>query len=144
MFIIKQLFFAFLCTVGFSVIFNVPRDSIIKAGIIGAIGWFFFIETNEIFFSTVSSSFAGALVVGILGETSARLFKKPATIYIIPGIIPLVPGAVSYYTMLAIIEKRFSDAAELGTETIFIALSISSGIIISSSISKAFRRRKAA
>lgn len=144
MFIIKQLLFAFICTIGFSVIFNVPKDSIIKAGIIGSVGWIFFIKTEDIFSSTVTGSFIGALAVGILGEVFARLFKKPATIYIIPGIIPLVPGAVSYYTMLAIIEKRFEDAANLGTETVFIALSIASGIIISSSISKAFRRRKAA
>ncbi len=141
---VKQFLLALVSTIGFCILFNVPRDSIFKAGIIGSIGWIVYISISDIFDSTVGGAFVGALTIGILGEIFARLFKKPATIFIIPGIIPLVPGAGSYYTMLAIIEKRYTDAANFGSETIFIALSISSGIIIASTISKSFRRRKAA
>ncbi|MTI47770.1 threonine/serine exporter family protein [Sporosalibacterium faouarense] len=144
MFMVKQFLLALVSTIGFCILFNVPRDSIFKAGIIGSIGWIVYISISDIFDSTVGGAFVGALTIGILGEIFARLFKKPATIFIIPGIIPLVPGAGSYYTMLAIIEKRYTDAANFGSETIFIALSISSGIIIASTISKSFRRRKAA
>lgn len=72
----------------------------------------------------------------------ARNSKKPATVFIIPGIVPLVPGSGMYYTMLAITEKRFNDAANIGTETIFIAVAIAMGIIISSSLSKSIKRVK--
>ncbi len=59
-------------------------------------------------------------MVGTLGELFARYFKKPATVYIIPGIVPLVPGAGMYYTMLALVEKDFLLAANNGTETFFL------------------------
>lgn len=143
MLIIEQLVFAFVCTIGFSILFNIPKDSIAKTGLIGALGWIVFFSLNQAYNSPVGSAFIASLTIGLLGESFARFFKKPATVYITPGIIPLVPGASSYYTMLAIIEKRFMDAADLGTETLLIAISIASGIIIASSISKIFSRKKA-
>ncbi len=72
----------------------------------------------------------------------ARYYKKPATVYIIPGIVPLVPGAGMYYTMLALVSKDFYTAINKGTETFFIAAAISLGIIISTSLSRSIKRMK--
>ncbi|WP_427339103.1 threonine/serine exporter family protein [Caloranaerobacter sp. DY30410] len=133
---IKEFIYAFLSTLGFSIIFNIPRDSIIKSGITGALGWIIYLFVNINYSSKVAGAFLGAITVGMVGEIMARLFKKPATVYIIPGIVPLVPGAGMYYTMLSIIEKKFIEAANLGTETLFIAAAISSGVIISTTLNK--------
>lgn len=138
--IIKQFFFSFMSTIGFAVLFNSPKKSVIHAGLVGAIGWMFYyitiIRTN----SYVAATFLGALTVGLLGEAFARVYKKPATLYITSGIIPLVPGAGAYYTMLYLIENDFSSAASKGVETFFIAAAISMGIIISSIFSKSIKR----
>ncbi|MTI70971.1 MAG: threonine/serine exporter [Firmicutes bacterium] len=142
MYFIKQFIYAFISTIGFSIIFNIPRDSIIKSGIGGALGWIVNILINQQLGSSSAGAFLGAITVGLIGEFFARLFKKPATVFIIPGIIPLVPGAGMYYTMRAIIEKNFITAAEIGSETFFIAASIATGVIISSSISKIFKLKK--
>jgi len=142
MYFIKNFFYALLSTIGFSVLFNIPKDSVIKSGLVGALGWIINILTKGLFSSSVAGAFAGAITVGLFGEFLARYFKKPATIYIIPGIIPLVPGAGMYYTMLSIIEKDFITTANTGTETTFIAISIACGIIISSSISKMLKKYK--
>ncbi|KGG81498.1 threonine/serine exporter family protein [Caloranaerobacter azorensis] len=133
---IKEFIYAFLSTLGFSIIFNIPKDSIVKSGITGALGWIIYIFVNNNYYSKVAGAFLGAIVVGMIGEIMARLFKKPATVYIIPGIVPLVPGAGMYYTMLSIIEKNFIEAANFGTETLFIAAAISSGVIISTTLNK--------
>ncbi|MGF7057317.1 threonine/serine exporter family protein [Brassicibacter mesophilus] len=142
MFLIKHFVYAFLSTIGFSILFNIPKDSVIKSGFAGAIGWIIYIVTKDIFSSPIAGAFFGAITVGIVGEVMAKYFKKPATIFIIPGVVPLVPGAGMYYTMLAVIEKDFIHAANLGTETIFIAASIACGIIISSSVSKIIKKQK--
>ena len=92
--------------------------------------------------SNIVGTFFASIVVGILGELFARHFKKPATVYIIPGIVPLVPGAGMYYTMLALVEKDFSLAANRGTETFFLAAAISIGIITSTSLSRSINRVK--
>ncbi|MBS4534224.1 threonine/serine exporter family protein [Clostridium sp. D2Q-14] len=139
MFYIKQFIYGFLSTMGFSIIFNTSRESISKSSLNGAIGWIIYIVLTDTLDSSVIAAFFGALSVGILGELFARFFKKPATIFIIPGIVPLVPGSGMYYTMLAITEKRFIEAADLGSETLFIAASIASALIVSISIGKLLR-----
>ncbi|HHV27754.1 threonine/serine exporter family protein [Anaerosalibacter bizertensis] len=137
---IKQFVFSFFGTIGASILFSIPRDSIIISGTVGSLGWMTYTFILSKYSSPVAGTFFGALAVGIIGELLARHLKKPATVFIIPGIIPLVPGAGMYYTMLALIEKRFLDAANIGTETLFIAVAISIGIVISSSLSRSIKR----
>lgn len=131
-----------MSTVGFSILFSSPKNTIGYAGFTGAIGWILYSITSEIFHSNIAGTFFGAITVGLLGELLARLCKKPATIYITSGIIPLVPGAGMYYTMLAIIKNDFTMAATKGVETFFIAAAIAVGIIISSGFSRSIKRVK--
>ncbi|NLX62466.1 MAG: threonine/serine exporter [Tissierellia bacterium] len=140
--IIKQFLFSFVSTIGFSVLFNTPKGLIGKSGFVGGIGWVVFYITGLYLNNKIISTFLAALTVGILGELFARYFKKPATVFIIPGIIPLVPGAGMYYTMLTLSQRDFYAAATKGTETIFIAAAISTGLIISTTLSKSIRRVK--
>lgn len=134
---IIQFIFAFLSTTGFAVFFNIPKDSVIKSSFCGAIGWVLYIISTELFSSRIGATLIAAITVGLVGEFMAKNYKKPATIFTIPGIIPLVPGAGMYYTMLSIIDKNFIGAAESGTEAIFTAIAIAIGIIVSSSFSRA-------
>jgi uncharacterized membrane protein YjjB (DUF3815 family) len=140
--ILKQFLFSFLSTIGFAVLFGIPKNSIFKSGIAGALGWVTFYIISINFNSHISGTFFAAIAVGILGELLARYYKKPATVYIIPGIVPLVPGAGMYYTMLALVRKDFYVAISKGTETFFIAAAISLGIIISTSLSRSIKRVK--
>lgn len=138
----KQIIYSFLSTIGFAVLFNIPKGSILMSGINGAAGWAIYMIINNIYSSPVAATFLAAITVGLIGEILAKHFKKPATVFIIPGIVPLVPGAGTYYTMLAIVEKNFLEAANIGTETLFIAGSIASGIIISSSLIKVLKKQR--
>ena len=141
--IIKQLLFAFISTIGFSILFSTPKDSIIKAGLVGSISWgIYFLSSNIFNISTVTSTLLASISVGIMGELLAKYNKKPATVFIIPGIIPLVPGAGMYYTMLELVEKNYYAAVDKGTETLFIAASISIGLIISATLSASIKRVK--
>lgn len=140
--IIKESLLASLSTIGFAILFSSPKKSIIYAGFTGGLGWLMFSLVTNVFGNVIISSFLGAITVGILGEYFARYTKKPATLYVTPGIIPLVPGAGMYYTMLSLIENDYGKAISRGTETFFIALSIAIGIIISSAFSKSIRRFK--
>ncbi len=142
MFLVKNFVYALLSTIGFSILFNIPKDSVVKSGFAGAMGWIVYIVTKSMFSSPIAGAFFGAITVGITGELLAKYFKKPATIFIIPGVVPLVPGAGMYYTMLSVIEKDFVNAANIGTETIFVAAAIACGIIISSSTSRIIKRQK--
>ena len=138
--IIKQFLWSFVSTAGFSILYSCPKDTIVYSGLAGSTGWTAFYITSRLFNSIVTGTFMGALTVGILGQVLSKLNKKPATLFITPGIIPLVPGAGMYYTMFSLIEKDFYTAANKGLETFFIAAAISIGIIISSIFSISIKR----
>ena len=129
----QQFFYAFISTVGFSLIFNIPRRHIIPSAFTGACGWitYQYLLNGEI--STVFACFTGACVVAALSELFCRILKEASTIFIIPGILPLVPGAGMYHTMLSLLNKDFSATADIGTQTLLMAGSIAVAILVVSS-----------
>ena len=54
----------------------------------------------------------------MMGEIFARKFKMPATIFIFPSVIPMVPGFGLYQTMLALVQNNIPQALETGVNTI--------------------------
>lgn len=138
-FMVSQAIYSFLSTLGFAVLFNAPKNCLIKASSCGMLGWLVNILTLN-FLGETASTFMGAMTVAFLGEFYAKIFRKPATVFIIPGVIPLVPGAGMYYTMLSLITGNFSETADIGSETVFTAFSIAIAIIVASAVSKTIIR----
>jgi len=129
-------FYAFICTVGFAILFNIPKQNIVPSGIAGALGWVVYTSAQTVLDSIVFSAFLGAFVVGIVGEIFARIYKEPGTIFVVPGIIPLVPGYGLYYAMLKSVENDYDAAIQAGLETFLVAIAIASAIIASTSIGR--------
>lgn len=132
--------YAFLCTIGFAVLFNIPRKNILQSGVAGALGWMSYVFVKESLQSAVFPAFLGAFVVGLAGEVFARIYKEPGTLFVVPGIIPLVPGYGLYFAMLKTIQKDYASAIESGVETILVAIAIASAIIASTSIGRILKR----
>ncbi|HEY4543053.1 MAG TPA: threonine/serine exporter family protein [Tissierellaceae bacterium] len=142
--IIFQLILGFFATLGFSILFNVPKKSIFPSGLVGAIGWMVSYIFTIYFDQKVFGTFIASFVIGMLGEIFAIKLKKPATVFIIPGITPLVPGAGTYYTMLYLIQKDYQTAIRSGAETLFVAAAIAIGVIFASvfmEYSKSLKRK---
>lgn len=139
---ILSFIYAFFATIGFSVLFNIPRNEMIYAGICGGLGWLAHDMMGNLGISIILTSFVGAMIVGVLSEIFAKLRKKPATIFVVPGIIPLVPGYGLYFSMLKIIEENYEEASKVGFETIIVAIVIASAIIISTTIGRLLRMKR--
>lgn len=140
--ILKQFIFAGFGSVGFAIFFGIPSSAILQSGFISGLGWVVYYISSTYYNSVLTGAFLGALTVGFIGEMFARYYKKPATVYIIPGIIPLVPGSGMYYTMLHLVEKDLQLATAKGIETFFVTAAISIGIILSTSLSESIKRAK--
>lgn len=128
--------FAFCSTVGFGILFHVPKKHIASAGLVGALGWLtytYFVTSGS---GSVMACFAGSCVVAVISDLFSRTFKDAATIFIIPGILPMVPGANMYYTMLAILEGNVEETAAIGTETILMAGAIAVALLVVASVIK--------
>jgi Protein of unknown function (DUF1212). len=141
---LEQIAYAFFATISFAVVFNVPRDELISNGICGALGWLCYLAFYKLSGSKVMASFIASIIVAIAGEVYARLHKKPVTMFIIPALIMLVPGAGCYYTMISILQQKYKEAVSYGIETGTIALAIAAGLLLVSSFVKILKIYKKA
>ena len=139
---IVNSFYAFLCSLGFGILFNIRGKNLIIASIGGALGWFTYLLSGRLQSSIVFSLFLASMVVSIYSEIMARIYKNPVTIFIICAIIPLVPGGGMYFSILETVRGNFSIALSKGTETMFSAGAIAIAIVFVSSISSIFKKIK--
>lgn len=138
-----QCIAAFFGCFGFSFIFRIHKHihHSIYGSIVGAIGWIIYLAlgyTKNVYLQ----SFMAMLFVALASEFLARLCKAPATIFIMLGFFPLVPGSGIYYTMLYAVRGQPSLFIDSLLSTLGIAMSLSFAILISSTIIKVFRRIK--
>jgi uncharacterized membrane protein YjjB (DUF3815 family) len=78
------------------------------------------------------------LAASLASRFIARFKKMPITITLLPGIIPLVPGAGMYFTMISLLQEDYKNAVYKGTETLLVATAIASAVIIAASIYNLF------
>lgn len=126
--IILQVTAAFFATISFAILFHIPKDEYICAGITGAVGWLVYLTCMEIHPSATIASFTAALALTLLSRAFAVYRKTPITIFLICGIFPLVPGAGIYYTAYHFIMGEYWLAASKGIETLKIAVAIAVAI----------------
>lgn len=137
--LLLQFVFAFLGTLGFTFIFNVPKKQMPVAAAIGGVGWVIYQVSVSADLGIALSCFLGACAVGITSDIASRVFKEAATIFVIPGVLPLVPGAGTYYTILAAVEGNLPEAAEKGVQTLAMAGAIALGLLVTGSILQMIR-----
>ncbi|MDD3174019.1 MAG: threonine/serine exporter family protein [Herbinix sp.] len=138
--IILQLFSAFLGTIAFSILFNVRTRYFISCGITGTFGWFVYLLAYHLSSGKMISNFLAAVIVISLSRIFAVIKHCPITIFLIPGIFPLVPGAGIYYTAYELTQCNFDRALNYGIDTFQTAVAIALAISIVISLpSKVFK-----
>lgn len=121
-------------TLGYCLVFNVKRDKIIYGCIGGILSTFLYFACVEAGWSLLIQNMIPAAVVTLYSEILARVVKAPATVFLIPSIIPLVPGGKLYYTMSAMVDGNDIKARIFAEQTLIIAVGIAVGIVIVSLI----------
>ncbi|MGL4403533.1 MAG: threonine/serine exporter family protein [Fusobacteriaceae bacterium] len=125
-----------IATGGFAVFINCPKLDVIISSIIGGLGWVayrsLYLTTGEVIFPY----FFATMVIGALASIISNRNRKPTIIYIIPGVIPLVPGYNMYYTMLYLVTQKYDLALKNLLDSIFIAFAIASGLLFTESLRK--------
>lgn len=130
---------AFISCLGFGVLFNVQKRTLLLAAVNGAIGWTILLSLDIPQVSYIFANLLSALVVGLLAELFAVIQKTPATSFIVIGIIPLVPGFRVYRSMLFFVRGNLDKGISEGVHSCFMAIAIAVGIILSTSIVRMIR-----
>lgn len=122
---------AFLGTIGYAILYNVPGRFFFGCGFTAAAGWLVYLFFRErLMVSAATASFFGAFVVVMIARMLTVRLKCPITIFLISGIFPLVPGAGIYYTVYYVVTNQLSMASSSGLEAIKIAFAIVLGIVL--------------
>ncbi len=140
--LLSQFFAAFLGTIAFSSIFQVPHKYYLHCGVIGGLGWgICWLLTNATNVSSYISTLCATVFVVLCSRICSTSVKCPVTVFLLSGIFPLVPGVGIYWTIYYLIEGNIFQCSGYGRHTLGIAVAIVLGILFtfeipSSAISK--------
>jgi uncharacterized membrane protein YjjB (DUF3815 family) len=131
--------FAFITSAASVISFRGPLRAVPAAGLAGVLGWAGYDGLTFLGAPEMLRAFVGALLVGAAGEWMARRLKEPTTMFIVPGLFPLVPGLMAYNGMLYLAREEMVSAAQTLTRTAFYAGALAAGLALPPAI---FRRRR--
>ncbi|MCL2582548.1 MAG: threonine/serine exporter family protein [Streptosporangiales bacterium] len=119
----------------------VPRRSLVYSGLVGAGGWAVFLILGHYQASLVVSTAAASVMVGIAGAALGRWRKTHAFLYVVPGVMPLVPGLTIYQGMLDLFTST-GNAFEMLLRAVAVGLTIAAGVTLGEMIVRPVRRRR--
>ncbi|MBQ6542205.1 MAG: threonine/serine exporter family protein [Lachnospiraceae bacterium] len=124
---------AAFATVGFSMLYHVSWRHMPFIGVTGAVCWLVFLVFNAkmglgpaAFFASVGLAFCSFLF--------SRVKRCPMTVFLVPGIIPIVPGCTLFFSVFDLLRGNYHDAAVLAAQSIIICGAIVLGTALVSVI----------
>ena len=113
-----QILTGTLGTLGYALVFHVRVKLLPAATMGGLVSWavylLIYFPTHNLFLA----SLIAAMAVYAWSEIMARLMKAPVTVFLLPGVIPLLPGSFLYYTTLALLNEDAVQFKIQGLNTI--------------------------
>src|SRR5690625_4794243 len=138
--LIEQLIVSFFSAVGFAIIFNAPVKVLWQSGTVGMVGWIVFVGLSRVYdVNIVIATLLASVIVGIVSQILAKRFRTPIIIFNLAGIIPLVPGGMSYDAMRFFVVNDYDAAIATGSTVAMISGAIALGLIVSEIINQMIR-----
>lgn len=126
---IKAIVFSSVAIIGFGLYFEIPKRYLLPAGLIALISWAVYLFSDSLGLSAAWASFFAALVSDFCAYFCARTLKAPVILFLLGGILPLVPGVGIYRAVYNIIYGTESASGVL-IETLLITGAIALAIFI--------------
>lgn len=137
-----QTVMAFVGSLGFAMIFHLRRRWLAVASLGGMLSWMVYLGVSiglgidGVFGPTlVASAFAA-----LYAEVCARVLKVPSLLFVIPAVVPLIPGAALYYTMSFAVVADWVTCGSYCLRTLWFALGIAAGMCITWAVEATWRR----
>ena len=122
---------------GSAITFRLPLRAIWGSTIAGVLGWEISVALTEyVHITPVYGSMIGAFVTSVCCESLARALRMPATVFILPAIMAIVPGRAIYESMLNLVHGNHPMAVSCGMQAMLIASGIAVGMLFGTAISK--------
>ncbi len=131
---------SFFACLGFCFIFRIHHHFkfVICGSLLGSLGWYIYLSLQPIH-NVFIQNFIAMLIITLLAEIMARIYKAPATIFIIIGFLPLVPGNGIYNTMLYAVQGQNDLFIKSFLSTIGISISLALAILVASTFLQIYK-----
>ena len=133
-----QCLVSFVSCIGFAILFNIHGPGVMVCALGGGITWLVYLLVIEFGGGIIPANFWAALAASVYSEVMARIRKYPAISYLVVSIFPLLPGAGIYYTMYHAVLGEMDLFASRGMQTAGIAGIMAVGILLGSSVFRAW------
>ena len=127
--ILFMLFAASLGIGGYSLMARASLRSLMPSLVVGVLGTGVYLVSLEVGLPEFASNLFGATVIYIGCAISAKLFKAPTTIFLIPAQIILVPGKYLYHTFSHLLADEYMLAWESCLTTFEVSAGIACGLV---------------
>lgn len=128
--ILFESLMAYIATICFGVIMNIPRRSFNLAGLIGASSWAFYWIISHLGIGIAFGNLLAALLINILSFYAARYKKTPVVIFNIPSLVSFVPGGQAYQMVRNFAIGNSHLAWSFFAQVVVIAGSIAMGFVL--------------
>ena len=131
-----SVLWAMIATLGFSMLFQLRGLPLVGATVNGALGWAVYLMVLALDGSGFAANLGAAFLVTMVAELLTRLRFGTVMAFLIPGLIPLVPGSQIYRAMEMAVRGLPEKGLALGLEAMAIAAAIVAGVVTASSLAR--------
>ncbi|MBQ8388079.1 MAG: threonine/serine exporter family protein [Clostridia bacterium] len=125
-----QLAMALISALGFALKLGMKRPTRLTAAAIGGlIGWGAYLLAAYLGCNDFAACFIAAAAGALYSQIMARTMHATATVFLVPAVIPLVPGRALYYTLSSMLHGRPDLVSGWGSTTALEALAIALGMV---------------
>lgn len=139
--VMSKLIFGGITSVGFALVFNTPKRALWTVFLLGSVGYLIkYILVSEFDLNLTFSIFVASSFVGISGMYFAHRAHTPPIIFMIPAVINMIPGLLSYEFMMGMIQWISGNSGQkpavediiqtfsYGISTVFIVFALAFGV----------------
>jgi uncharacterized membrane protein YjjP (DUF1212 family) len=137
----SKLIFGGITSLGFALMFNTPKRALWTVFLLGSVGYLIkYLLFKELEINLILAIFVASSFVGISGMYFAHRTHTPPIIFMIPAVINMIPGLISYEFMMGMIDlisgsegqkppvEEVIQTFSYGISTIFILFALAFGV----------------
>lgn len=126
---ILQIAMSTIGSFGFSILYHIRGRKLLLAALGGGLSWAIYLALAPVLPDEPIRYFICACFVAFYAEILARILKTPATTFLIPSMIPHIPGGALYTTMRYALEKQWQLCLNQAFNTFKLALALALGFV---------------
>jgi uncharacterized membrane protein YjjP (DUF1212 family) len=120
---------ALTASMSFAIIFKVNKRHLPLIAVAGVLTWLIYYLVMIADGSPFICGFISTAFAAVFAEAFARIRRTPTIMFLIPAVIPTVPGSNLYYAMRYIMEANYAEAANAALKGAQIGIGIACGMV---------------